>query len=426
MRNRSSTLTFRAMLALAVAAPAMAITIMPAPAMADGFFGISIRIGYAPPPIPVYAQPPLPGPDYIWVPGHWAWSDWIDDYYWVNGYWELPPEPGLLWTPAWWGWEGGAFGFHQGYWGREVGWYGGIDYGFGYHGHGWEGGHWDHDHVAYNGAVVNVTNVHVTNVYYHPVTVINNGPRVSYSGGAGGVQAQPTPQELRASQGPHIPPTAAQQQRVQQAATNPRAAASQMTRNWNPPPVHRVAENGTPIPRAAALATGTAVAGAPPAYQRGNPGAADAQGQNPARGNNAYAPAYRGAPAPTTNGGTPGGQRPAWQNQTGAPAAYQRGNQNAPAATLNSQYQPRGTNGYAAPQRQVPPPQQAPAYTTRPAPAYTPRPAPAAPAVPAYHAPPPAPAPQFHAAPPPPRPAPPARPAPAPQPRQESEHDHRR
>jgi len=296
MRKICTSMTARAVVALATAMPAMALA--PTPALAQVFFGVNlgdnagpaagvdIRIGYAPPPMPVYDQPPLPAPDYIWVPGHWAWSDWIDDYYFVQGYWQQPPQPGLLWTPAWWGWENGAFGFHDGYWGREVGWYGGIDYGHGYGGHGWDGGRWENGHMAYNSAVINVTNVHGANNYYQQVPV-NNGPRVSYNGGAGGVRTQPSPQEMRATQAPHIAPTAAQQQRVQQAASNPHAAASQMNAGWHPPAVHRVSATGTPIPRSEALAHGGATAGAPPAYRRPPPGATP--GQPPARATTNFA-----------------------------------------------------------------------------------------------------------------------------------------
>jgi hypothetical protein len=32
--------------------------------------------------------------------------------------------------------------FNEGYWGLGVGFYGGINYGFGYFGHGYEGGRW--------------------------------------------------------------------------------------------------------------------------------------------------------------------------------------------------------------------------------------------------------------------------------------------
>ena len=61
-----------------------------------------------------------------------------------------PPQIGFLWTPGYWGWGGGAFFFHEGYWGPHVGFYGGINYGFGYGGVGYEGGRWEGGHFAYN------------------------------------------------------------------------------------------------------------------------------------------------------------------------------------------------------------------------------------------------------------------------------------
>src|SRR5580658_6246209 len=102
-------------------------------------FGVSIRI--APPELPVYEQPMSPGDGYIWTPGYWGWAN--DDYYWAPGTWVMPPEVGDLWTPGYWSWGGGGFLFNEGYWGASVGFYGGIDYGFGYFGNGYEGGRWE-------------------------------------------------------------------------------------------------------------------------------------------------------------------------------------------------------------------------------------------------------------------------------------------
>src|SRR5437773_10569397 len=65
----------RFILSLLLAAGILAI---PIPSQAQVAVGISVRIG--PPVLPVYAQPICPGPDYIWVPGYWAYGD--DDYFW--------------------------------------------------------------------------------------------------------------------------------------------------------------------------------------------------------------------------------------------------------------------------------------------------------------------------------------------------------
>ena len=111
------------------------------PARAQVSVGISVSFG--PPPLPVYAQPMCPGPGYMWTPGYWAW-DPNYGYYWVPGTWVLAPFPDALWTPGYWGWDPGVslFIWHGGYWGTRIGFYGGINYGFGYFGNGYDGGYW--------------------------------------------------------------------------------------------------------------------------------------------------------------------------------------------------------------------------------------------------------------------------------------------
>jgi hypothetical protein len=104
------------------------------------FAQIGVAITIAPPALPVYEQPVCPGDGYIWTPGYWSWGD--DGYYWVPGTWVEAPEVGFFWTPGYWGWGGSSFVWYDGYWGPTVGFYGGINYGFGYFGHGFEGGRW--------------------------------------------------------------------------------------------------------------------------------------------------------------------------------------------------------------------------------------------------------------------------------------------
>jgi len=109
---------------------------------------VFVSVGVAPPAIPVYVQPPAPSYGYIWTPGYWAYGP--NGYYWVDGAWVLPPYEGALWTPGYWGWADDAYFWNPGYWGLTVGYYGGINYGFGYFGTGFYGGYWRDRHFFYN------------------------------------------------------------------------------------------------------------------------------------------------------------------------------------------------------------------------------------------------------------------------------------
>ena len=218
---------------LALAATILACPlILVAPTQVAAQVGIVISVQIAPPILPDYSQPPLPAYGYIWTPGYWSWSDPVG-YYWVPGTWVQPPVVGLLWTPPYWGWTNGAYVFNGGYWGPRVGYYGGVNYGYGYGGRGYEGGRWDNGRFAYNRTANNFGSVHVTDAYTQNVTVINN-THVSYVGGTGGLATQPTPEERQAEQDHHVPLTAEQTRHIATAASTPDLAA---TRNNGHPAI---------------------------------------------------------------------------------------------------------------------------------------------------------------------------------------------
>ncbi len=392
--------------------------------------GIGVSAEVAPPPLPYYDQPPAPGYGYIWTPGYWAWSDYDDDYYWVPGTWVLPPRIGFLWTPPWWGWNDGAYVFNAGYWGPEVGFYGGINYGFGYTGSGYEGGYWrDHD-FYYNREVNNIRNANITNVYDRPVRVAGGLNRGSFNG-PGGVQARPTNAQLYAARAPHLGPTPVQQQHFQLARSQPALRASY---NHGAPPIAATAHP--------AVLQGSGVApavraGGPYHAQTGPsraPGVAAAQryGQGPGAGperlnggnrtsgnyNGAYNSAYHQAQprygqSPSAlerfnnpshpPGGYDNGNNAAYRPTSRAAQSYNRGYPpppSRPAETFNSGYHPpAGYNG-----GYHPPPRPAESFNSG-------------------YRPPPRPAESFNGSggsrPPPPQPAREARPAPAPQPQRD-------
>jgi hypothetical protein len=182
--------------------------------------GIGISVHTAPPPLPVYVQPPLPAEGYLWTPGYWGYND-AGGYYWVPGVWVQPPTVGVLWTPPYWGFEGGVYGFHAGYWGPHIGYYGGINYGFGYGGVGFGGGLWVGGRFSYNSAVNNFGGVHVSNVYVNRTVLNNTVVNHASFNGPGGYQARPTAQEQQYAHEQHMQPTQAQQQHFQTAANSP-------------------------------------------------------------------------------------------------------------------------------------------------------------------------------------------------------------
>lgn len=182
------------------------------------FGAVFVSVAIAPPLLPVYTQPVCPDVGYIWVPGYWAYGQF--GYYWVPGTWVLAPFVGALWTPGYWGWGNGAYLWHEGFWGLSVGFYGGIDYGFGYTGVGYAGGYWNHGAFYYNRAVNNVNLGIVHNVYN--TTVVNNfaANRVSFNGGHGGKTARPTAAEMTAAQSRRMGPTSTQASVHRVASTN--------------------------------------------------------------------------------------------------------------------------------------------------------------------------------------------------------------
>jgi len=249
---------------LLAAAPAGLVPAAPAQAQIGIGIGVSFNVALAPPALPVYVQPPLPAPGYIWTPGYWAYGD--AGYYWVPGTWVLPPSVGLLWTPGYWGWHAGFYGFNPGYWGPHVGFYGGINYGFGYTGTGFFGGEWRGGAFAYNSAYNNFGGVHVTNVFNRTV-VVNHVTNVSFNG-PGGITAQPTPQERAFSAERHLPPTAMQAQHIQMAATNPALRASV---NHGMPAIAATARPGE-FHGAGVVAAHPALAAAHPVFAAEHPG----------------------------------------------------------------------------------------------------------------------------------------------------------
>ncbi len=280
--------------------------LLAAPAIAQAQISIGISVGFAPPALPVYEQPPLPGDGYVWTPGYWAWDDSYQDYYWVPGTWVEPPNPGYLWTPAYWSYDdGGAYVFNEGYWGPTVGFYGGVNYGFGYGGEGYEGGYWQGAVFFYNDTVNNVRDAHIGHVFSRPTH--GRGPEgVSFNGGNGGVQARPTPEQIASARGARIPPTANQRRQIQVARSTPTLRASV---NHAAPAVAATARPGElQGPGVVRAARASAPYTPPPAGAARRPQANPNQRPGPASDTQSAAPRSTQAPPPLAD--HPGSRSP--------------------------------------------------------------------------------------------------------------------
>lgn len=263
------------------------------------FAQLSISVSFAPPELPTYEQPLLPGAGYIWTPGYWAYAGDDDGYYWVPGTWVMAPEPGLLWTPAYWGWSGNGYAFHQGYWGEQVGFYGGVSYGYGYYGEGYQGGRWQNGQFYYNRSASNVNVTTIRNVYN--TTVVNNTTtvnRVSYNGGNGGITARPTSPQESAAHERHIPPVAAQAQHEQAARIDPQQRASQ---NHGTPSVAATPRPGAFSDRAVVRAKPTGTPYAAPVNRVAVPPPATRPGSNAVRSDRPHQPEADRTPAAQPN-----------------------------------------------------------------------------------------------------------------------------
>lgn len=230
---------------------AMSVAAVPLTARAQVGPCVSLAVSQPPPPLPVYTQPPPPAPNYMWTPGYWGWGP--IGYYWVPGTWVPAPTIDLYWTPGYWAFAGAGFVWNPGFWGPSVGFYGGINYGFGFFGVGFVGGVWSGNTFNYNTAVTDVNTSIIRNVHFNK-TVVNRGTiisrgtvvgggtrvrggtivgrgtldgrgrirgsRVSFNGGHGGISARPTAVQRAVASTRRIGATSVQTNHARAASQN--------------------------------------------------------------------------------------------------------------------------------------------------------------------------------------------------------------
>ena len=314
------------MKAVRIAVVALAVSMVPAVSHA----GVVVSITVAPPILPVYVQPICPEVGFLWTPGYWGYGP--EGYFWVPGVWVAPPSPGLLWTPGYWGWVNGAYLWNGGYWGPHVGFYGGVNYGFGYGGVGFLGGRWAGGVFEYNTAVMHVGVGGGWHSYNAGVPV--NNVHTAFNGGAGGIRASANADERRAMAEHHSGPTGMQNSHHDMASHDHGALASV---NHGRPSNMAMSRAGSHAGGAAANhGGGPANHGGPASHGGGAPashggGAPASHGGGAPASHGGGAPASHGGGAPASHGGgapashgapAGGGHAPSGGGSKGAPASH--------------------------------------------------------------------------------------------------------
>ena len=102
-----------------------------APAAAFGFtrVGFGFNFGFPlydyPPPTNVVVvrqpaasevAPPSPGPDYVWITGHWEWDPAGRRWMWFGGSWQRPPAPNAVWQTGYWSQQAGTWVWVASHW----------------------------------------------------------------------------------------------------------------------------------------------------------------------------------------------------------------------------------------------------------------------------------------------------------------------
>jgi hypothetical protein len=102
------------------------------PAAAFGFtrVGFGFNFGfpiydYPPPTRVVVVQQPVatevpppaaPGPDYVWVSGHWEWDTSGGRWVWYGASWQRPPAPNAVWQAGYWSQQGPSWVWVHSHW----------------------------------------------------------------------------------------------------------------------------------------------------------------------------------------------------------------------------------------------------------------------------------------------------------------------
>ena len=172
------------------------------PLAAPGQFsiGVGFTVGSPPPPIPDYISRLLLATDTSGrrATGHGVRMATTGCLARGLSHLTMP----ALWTPGYWGFYGGRYLFYPGHWGLHIGFYGGINYGFGYPETGFYGGAWNNGRFAYNTAYTNVNKTVITIPTTRPSSITATSATTARTSATTAARAASMPSR-RSSRSPH-------------------------------------------------------------------------------------------------------------------------------------------------------------------------------------------------------------------------------
>jgi hypothetical protein len=96
-----------------LAATVLGLAIAPACIVPEGG-AVGVTVSTPPPAARVEVISTSPGPDYVWIGGHWGWHG--TEYVWVDGRWDRPPKPRSKWVPGKWKHTNRGWVWKEGHW----------------------------------------------------------------------------------------------------------------------------------------------------------------------------------------------------------------------------------------------------------------------------------------------------------------------
>jgi hypothetical protein len=75
---------------------------------------VAVVVSTPPPAARVEVIGTAPGPDYVWIGGHWGWHG--TEYVWVDGRWDRGPHAKAKWVPGHWKHTSRGYVWQEGHW----------------------------------------------------------------------------------------------------------------------------------------------------------------------------------------------------------------------------------------------------------------------------------------------------------------------